>query len=246
MRVAPSRRQVEALFGAWTTHEGYPSFSLDEYLGVLTAADQLLLPGRRVVDLGCGSGSVSSVLKIMGHRVTGIDLSAEAIRAALQAGHIDEGAVADSLRTGLESGAYDVVACPMLLLYVSDLRAQFQEIHRILKPGGQVLVFDHHARNPYTKAHFSRPNWIDRMLEGRDNIPRRPLDEHLVEDAAAGLLAFRPPLFLSLYTTHPRKLINAVHTVARTTFGLLRKVTTASWTANVIVMVGDKSAEGAR
>jgi len=237
------RAEIEVLFDAWATHEGYPAFSLDEYLRVLTAADQLLLPGRLVVDLGCGSGSVSAVLKTMGHHVIGIDLSAAAIRAAIAGGRIDEGLVADSNHTGLKAGVCDVVTCPMLLLYVPDLRAQFEEIHRILKPAGQVLIFDHHGRNPYTKAHFSRPNWVDCLLEGRNNVPRRPLDEHLVADAAVRLFVFRPPTFLSLYTRHPHRLINAVHTVARAAFSLLRTVTTASWTCNVIVMVGDRPDE---
>ena len=84
------------------------------------------------------------------------------------------------------------------------------------------------------------------MLEGRDNIPRRPLDEHLVAGAASGLFAFRPPMFLSLYTKHPHKLINAAHVAARTAFRLVRAVTTASWTGNVIVMVGDKAVEVSR
>jgi SAM-dependent methyltransferase len=241
-----TRAEVEALFDAWTTHEGYPTFSLDEYLRVLTAADRLLIPGCRVADLGCGSGSVSAVLKEMGHHVTGVDLSASALHAALQGRHIDEGLVADSLHTGLQDRAFDVVTCPMLLLYVADLRAQFEEIHRILKPGGQVLIFDHHSRNPYTKAHFSRPDWVDRLLEGRSNVARRPLDEGLVLRAADGLFSFHPPLFLSLYTRHPRKLINAVHAVARAAFCLLRAFTRAPWTGNVIVMVGDRSGEASR
>ncbi|MER5646789.1 class I SAM-dependent methyltransferase, partial [Streptosporangium sp. NPDC002524] len=73
-----------------------------------------LRPGARVLDAPCGSGRHTLALAARGHRLTGVDISAEAIgyarRAAADAQHVGEGRVAQ-IRVIPRDGAVDAPGC---------------------------------------------------------------------------------------------------------------------------------------
>lgn len=126
-------------------------------------------------------------------------------------------------------------------MLIFDLRPVFARIHQVLKDEGQVLFFDHHARNPYTRAHFSRPDWVDRLLEGHSNVARHAFTEQDIRGVTEGLFQWGPPEFHSMFTTHPHPLIQSAHVAARTFFRTARTLTRAPWTGNFISMVGRKA-----
>ncbi len=100
-----------------------------------------------VVDIGCGSGTVLSLLrqKKMAHRLIGVDVS-EAVLAALRARFDGDSAVtfrAGSIAaTGLDKASCDLVICTETLehLFPPDFNAGLAEIARVLKPGGRLLA----------------------------------------------------------------------------------------------------------
>ncbi len=110
----------------------------------------------RVVDLGCGWGTITFGLAERVAEVVGVDFSERAIafcerrKAELYA----EGEVprpvrflcADGGQTGLEAGAYDLVVAADLFehLYPDDTTRVTAEAFRLLGPGGRFAVWTPH------------------------------------------------------------------------------------------------------
>ncbi len=104
--------------------------------------------GLRVVDLGCGWGTLSFALAEAGaSRVVGVDFSIEALRLCTvrarsqptpQLGFIR----ADAARTGLVGGAWDLVVAADLVEHLDPqtTRAVLREACRLLRPGSGRLV----------------------------------------------------------------------------------------------------------
>ncbi len=103
------------------------------------------LPGRRVLDVGCGGGLVAEALARRGAEVTGVDLSEGALAVAR------DHAAASGLRIRYDAGraealpyadgAFDAVICADCLEHVEDLEAVVAEVARVLAPGG-TFCFD--------------------------------------------------------------------------------------------------------
>ncbi len=99
------------------------------------------LPNRKtkVLDVGCGSGYFSKKVKERGNEVSGVDISKEAIKK-LRARGIKGKAV--DLDEGLpyEDESFDVVWCTDLIEHVTSPKFLLEEINRILRPGGRLLL----------------------------------------------------------------------------------------------------------
>jgi ubiquinone/menaquinone biosynthesis C-methylase UbiE len=103
-------------------------------------------PGERVLDVACGTGVVT---RLAAERVgasgavTGLDSNpgmlgiAHAIPAS---GASIKWREADAAATGLPDGAFDVVLCQMGLQFFPDKAAAIEEMRRVLKPGGRLVL----------------------------------------------------------------------------------------------------------
>jgi SAM-dependent methyltransferase len=118
-----------------------PSASFAPLLGLLN-------PDAVVGDLGAGTGAFSEMLAPFVRQVVGIDRSEEMLAAArLRL----EGCANVDLRQGdleglpVADGELDVAVLALVLHYVVDPARVFAEVHRALRPGGQVIVVDMRA-----------------------------------------------------------------------------------------------------
>lgn len=99
----------------------------------------------RVLELASGTGEVTRVLTGLGHEVTGLDFSPAMLELA-RAKHRDNPrarfVLADAENTMEPDGFYDAVVCRHLVWTLTDPHAALADWHRVLKPGGHLLIFD--------------------------------------------------------------------------------------------------------
>jgi arsenite methyltransferase len=104
--------------------------------------------GDRVLDLGCGPGFyVTELLEVVGRggSIVGVDGSADmlAVAAKRAEGHDNvEFHEADATSLPVPDASVDRAIAVQVLEYVGDISAALAELHRALRPGGRVLVWD--------------------------------------------------------------------------------------------------------
>ncbi len=104
---------------------------------------------KRVLDVGSGVGGTSRCLaKEFGCRVTGIDLTDEYRRAAAmlsaKVGLADlvDYRQGDATALPFADGEFDVVWTEHAAMNIPDKSRLYKEMHRVLKPGGTLAVYD--------------------------------------------------------------------------------------------------------
>ena len=110
------------------------------------------LPGKRVLDVGCGGGLLSEGMATRGAEVTGIDLSERALGVArlhlLESGQkVDYRRIAAEQMAAEIPGSFDIVTCLEMLEHVPDPASIVASCARLVKPGGRVF-FSTINRNP--------------------------------------------------------------------------------------------------
>lgn len=127
-----------------------------------------LVPGERVLDIGVGPGLLAHDLaRLVGEtgRVTGIDLSPDMVAVAQN--RLRDMPQAE-LRTGeatvldIPDASLDAVVSTQVFEYVVDVPRALAEVHRVLRPGGRVLILDTDWRS--LVWHSSDQTRMDRAL----------------------------------------------------------------------------------
>ncbi|WP_369386739.1 methyltransferase domain-containing protein [Streptomyces sp. CG1] len=126
------------------------------------AAERMRLrPGRRVLDVGCGTGRVLPALRAqVGARgvVLGVDLTPAMLTAAAREGRAGDGSLllADACRLPLPAGAVDGVFSAGLIDHVPDPAAALREWARVTTADGVLLLF-HPSGRAERAARHGRP-----------------------------------------------------------------------------------------
>lgn len=93
-------------------------------------------PGERILDLGCGDGTLTRALAERGASVLGIDASASMVAAAQRHGVDARLGHAEALDVG---AGFDGVFTNAVLHWVRDLDAAIDGVRRALRPGGRFV-----------------------------------------------------------------------------------------------------------
>jgi arsenite methyltransferase len=155
----PERQFIFPTGRAWARELGYPESELERvpeatvesFAGV---ANHWLLgradPGDVVLDLGCGAGTdllMAAQMAGPSGRAIGVDMTASMLdRAAASAAEM--GLLNVELRESLiealplEDASVDLVISNGVIDLVPDKNAVFDEIDRVLRPGGRVQLAD--------------------------------------------------------------------------------------------------------
>jgi arsenite methyltransferase len=112
-----------------------------------TLARLALLSGEAVLDVGCGPGFLCEQMAMAvgkSGRVLGLDVSEELLSFARGRSQHDwltyrQG---DATALDVEDGSFDVAVSTQVMEYVDDVDRALSELHRVLRPGGRVLIVD--------------------------------------------------------------------------------------------------------
>ena len=107
--------------------------------------DALNLAGRQVLEIGLGEGADSEQLIRRGARWSGIDLTSESIDRVrtrltlrdLPFENLRQGSVLD---LPFPDNSFDMVFSHGVLHHVPEIGPAQQEIHRVLRPGGELVI----------------------------------------------------------------------------------------------------------
>jgi SAM-dependent methyltransferase len=143
--------------------------------------------GARILDVGCGPGfHVAELLDEVGAdgSIVGVDRSPQMLAVAARRcqGHDNvQFLEADATSLPVEDAGFDRALSVQVLEYVADVDAALAELHRALRPGGRVVVWD---------VDWATVSWYSRD-PARMRRVLRAWDEHLTHPSLPQTLAAR-------------------------------------------------------
>lgn len=156
-------------------------------LGRRVMAELDLGPGRRVLDVGCGSGETTLELAATGAEAVGVDISRpmlEVARARSKALANVSFVEADAQAHAFAAGSFDAVFSRFGVMFFADPGAAFANLRTALKPGGKLAFVC--WRKPDESPMLTAP--MAAALQHVAAPPAPPADPH-----APGPFAFADP-----------------------------------------------------
>jgi demethylmenaquinone methyltransferase/2-methoxy-6-polyprenyl-1,4-benzoquinol methylase len=181
-----------------------------------------LAPGRAHLDVGSGTGLCAAISQeIVGPagRTVALDPSTGMLEMARRRG-VRETVVGRAERLPFADGTFDLVSMSYMLRHVEDLSLAFTEAHRVLRPGGRIVIFELTSpSNPVARAAFRgamhwavpavgvvasmRPATFPMMRYWAQTIDAAVRPERIVDAlAAAGFAGARHRLELGVFSCY--------------------------------------------
>jgi ubiquinone/menaquinone biosynthesis C-methylase UbiE len=134
------------------------------------------LVGRRVLDVGCGTGRLLSALAERGARAWGIDPSPEMVAEARKRGSAK---VARAEQLPFKEGWFER-AVLWLTVHLLDRPRAFAELRRVLATDGRVVIAT------FDPTHFDR-FWLNKIFPSLERIDRErfPTEDELEREVRA-------------------------------------------------------------
>jgi 2-polyprenyl-3-methyl-5-hydroxy-6-metoxy-1,4-benzoquinol methylase len=112
--------------------------------GPVTAMLRMTEPSERLLDAGCGNGSLSSLFRRYARNVYAFDLSESGVAIARQVLGADRARVAsvyeDFTRLFADAPQFDVIVSCEVIEHLYDPRAFVRRAHEALEPGGHLVL----------------------------------------------------------------------------------------------------------
>jgi len=152
------KQQEVAFFDRHADKEAYDVFTPQSNARLVQAFVRLtgLPPGSKVVDLGCGSGIFSELLRQAGYTVVGVDISPKLIERGKTLYPGVEFVVADVETLPFADESFDGALLSGLIHHFPDPHLLMKETHRILRPDGSFMAFDPNRLNPFMYLYRDR------------------------------------------------------------------------------------------
>ena len=181
-----------------------------------------LTPGLRLLDFGCGPGTISVGLAkaVAPGEMHGVDMEESQIEFArsMAAARGQDNAifhVGDVTDLEFEDGFFDVAHCRSVLMHVPDTAAVLSEVKRVLKPGGLLACREMICESAFTHPDFGimRRSWemFEDLIKADDGHPQmgKDMKGHILE---AGFVDLRMNASFSVYSSPAE--IASIHRVA--------------------------------
>jgi ubiquinone/menaquinone biosynthesis C-methylase UbiE len=168
--------QQESLYTHWTREEPQNQIQLAFrrhwilFQEILGAGFQ----NRKVLEVGCGRGTISAYFADAGHDCTLLDLSPDVIQRAEQIfskhGLKAKFAVGDAARLPFEEASFDLVFSIGLLEHFEDIEQVVSEQHRVLSAGGFFLGYVVPDNKNNVQKNYEWINEILRSVVGSEQV----------------------------------------------------------------------------
>ncbi len=177
--------------------------SLRRYTAQASAAYLLpnLRPGIRILDFGCGPGTISVGLAkaVAPGELHGVDMEQSQIdlaKSVAQTNGIDNAKFHVGDVTGLpfEDDFFDVAHCHNVLMHIPDTQSVLAEVKRVLKPGGIIGCREMISASSFTEPDFGviRRAWdmFEDLVSADDGHPQmgKELKHHFGQAGFANIL----------------------------------------------------------
>jgi 2-polyprenyl-3-methyl-5-hydroxy-6-metoxy-1,4-benzoquinol methylase len=162
-------------------------------------------PGR-VLDWGCGHGQITDLMRRRGIDVTAFDYREGSDPGTVRLEHfpeIEAHVSGDSVLLPFEAAAFDTVLCCGVLEHVQYPERSLAELHRVLRPGGRLLVYKLPNRSSYLEAIARRAGMYYHGALEHDRVYTRRTAVALLAGADFRVDAFRRTNMLPLTIEHP-------------------------------------------
>jgi len=97
-------------------------------------------PGKRILDVAAGTGTSSKALLVSGGEVVAADFSKGMIEQGKKQHPEISFVLADAMKLPFQAAEFDVVTISFGLRNVEKYQTALSEFHRVLKPGGKLVV----------------------------------------------------------------------------------------------------------
>lgn len=149
------------------TAEGYDAWIAndfqDQYEVNRNTLAKYMDPDRRVLDVGCGPGDLTIRLAPRCQEVWGVDVTPEMIRVAEGKVASQPGNVcfreADACDLPFESHSFDTVMSVNALQTMEQPEQALREMHRVLRPGGELLLITYCYGDSSSSENSSLLRW---------------------------------------------------------------------------------------
>jgi phosphatidylethanolamine/phosphatidyl-N-methylethanolamine N-methyltransferase len=162
--------------------------------------------GPRILDVGVGTGLELPYFDA-GATVIGVDLSEPMLRKAQERvrerglRQIAGLSVMDAMRLGFADGSFDAAVAPYVITTVPKPEATLDELVRVVRPGGEVVLVNHVGADDGPRAAFEK--WLARQtrhLGWRPEFPWSRIADWCAAHPDVELLERRPIPPFGLFT----------------------------------------------
>ena len=142
-------RAIDQIFGEGHSLINNPDWPQGSILEKFLPYEQFA--GRDVLEIGCGAGLVSSHIARAGARLYAVDLTSRAIEMTRE--RFELGGLSGDIRQmdaeqlAFEDNSMDFVVSWGVIHHSGNMAAVLEQIHRVLRPGGQAYVMVYNRRS---------------------------------------------------------------------------------------------------
>ena len=162
--------------------------------------------GPRILDVGVGTGLELPYFEARA-QVVGVDLSEPMLRKAQEKvrrrglRQVAGLCVMDAARLGAADASFDAVLAPYVITVVPDPEATLDELVRVVRPGGEVVLVNHIGAEDGPRAAFEK--WLARQtrhLGWRPEFPWSTIGDWRTRHGGVEIIERRPVGPLGLVT----------------------------------------------